>query len=312
LKRAVLLALAPIFLHARTTEEADVPEFWSTGPLLAPSGDIVDPGHAYYEPFVYWVRQDGAYDAHWKPRSRPLFTSLALQPEMRIGIVEDIEFDVNPIVIYNHTRHAAHWAFGDIPVSFNFLLCQDESWTRPNLLLRLAAILPVGKYQKLDPSKKGTDSGGMGSWYPGIGLIYYHLQHFWGSHYLSTTAYAAYQFGTPASVKGVSVYGGGPDASGTAYAGNTLLGIVSFEFSLTQNWVLALDTQYQHFDHSRFKGHTGGVSATTPSSEQFSLAPALEYNWSKNVGIIGGVWFTAAGRRAARFASGLLAVTINC
>ncbi len=40
-----------------------------------------------------------------------------------------------------------------------------------------------------------------------------------------------------------------------------------------------------------------------PSSEQWSLAPAIEYDWSTHFGVISGVWFTVAGRNAPAFAN---------
>ncbi|MES2122546.1 MAG: hypothetical protein V4492_07205, partial [Chlamydiota bacterium] len=78
---------------------------------------------------------------------------------------------------------------------------------------------------------------------------------------------------------------------------------------------LALDIQYQHNNKTRFSGHKGrtrGVRNVVggPSSEQFSLAPAFEYNFTYNVGLIAGCWFTVAGRNALEFASGVVAINI--
>jgi hypothetical protein len=47
-----------------------------------------------------------------------------------------------------------------------------------------------------------------------------------------------------------------------------------------------------------------------PSNEQWSVAPAIEYNWSKNVGLIVGSWFSFAGRNSVRFISGVAALNI--
>jgi hypothetical protein len=45
-----------------------------------------------------------------------------------------------------------------------------------------------------------------------------------------------------------------------------------------------------------------------PSSSQYSLAPAIEYNWSQNIGLIGGVWFTVAGQNISQFNSIVIAL----
>ena len=90
---------------------------------------------------------------------------------------------------------------------------------------------------------------------------------------------------------------------------------LAFEYTLTQNWALALDVLYVHNNHTRFSGHKGSTygipnSVGGPSSEQFSLAPALEYNWSSNCGVIAGVWFSVAGRNTADFINGVVAINI--
>ncbi len=70
-----------------------------------------------------------------------------------------------------------------------------------------------------------------------------------------------------------------------------------------------MDFYYQHNNKNRFSG-TPSATAIRPSSESFSLAPALEYNWSANIGLIGGVWFTVGGRNTSRFVSGVLAFNV--
>ncbi len=93
--------------------------------------------------------------------------------------------------------------------------------------------------------------------------------------------------------------------------GNTFQGIISFELSLSQNWVLAVDNVYTHVDETQFCGTVGTVGAAPatvgePSSEQVSFAPAFEYNFSSDFGICVGCWFTAWGRNSTQFRSGVV------
>jgi hypothetical protein len=54
----------------------------------------------------------------------------------------------------------------------------------------------------------------------------------------------------------------------------------SWEYSVTRNWVLALDFVHQRAD--------------------FAVAPAIEYNWSGRVGVIVGArWFVAGSNNNA-------------
>jgi hypothetical protein len=60
--------------------------------------------------------------------------------------------------------------------------------------------------------------------------------------------------------------------------------------------VLALDAAYRHNWNTRVAGYNataqsggknpGGVLMNTGSSEVFAFAPAVEYNWKSNLGVI--------------------------
>ncbi len=76
-----------------------------------------------------------------------------------------------------------------------------------------------------------------------------------------------------------------------------------------------MDVLYSHGDSVKFKGINGtnedGSEATnaSASSEQWSLAPALEYNFSEDVGIIAGIWFSTSGRNTIDFISYVASLT---
>jgi hypothetical protein len=148
---------------------------------------------------------------------------------------------------------------------------------------------------------------GKGCWYPEIGLVLSKLFYFSGIHYLETRFYSTHRVGTPTFIKGRSVYGGDKTTRGTAYPGNIFIADFAFEYNLTQNWAMACDFYYLHHDHNRFSGKTK-IPAVKPLHEQFSLAPAIEHNWSKTLGIIGGVWFSIAGRNTSQFINGILSL----
>ena len=73
-----------------------------------------------------------------------------------------------------------------------------------------------------------------------------------------------------------------------------------------------LDNVYIHANKNRFSGKAGfapsGEPAVIkwPSTEQLSFAPAIEYNFNENCGLIAGSWFSAAGRNSWEFRSGIL------
>lgn len=288
----------------------DEPDFWSTGPLLAPPGNVVELGHYAIQPYLYWFQYRGVYDSKWHYQSEPdIFNSVLFQPYTRIGIFKSTELDLVPQVYYNHYDDAAKWVFGDFPIWTSTTLLEADKWY-PSIMLQLSANLPTGKYQRLNPAKKGTDIGGTGSWLPGAGLIVYKDMHLWKSHFLSITYYANYSFQTNVHVHGLNAYGGDDTTRGKVHPGNLFTTLLSFEFSLSQNWVLALDSQYQHGNKTTFKGETIDP-VSSPSFDQVSLAPAIEYLWNENTGVIAGGWFTVAGRNVDQFNSLVIAVYIN-
>jgi hypothetical protein len=142
------------------------------------------------------------------------------------------------------------------------------------------------------------------------------LFHFSGMHYLSARLYFSYFFLAPVHVKGFNVYGGGFETKGKVRPGNVFNTILGLEFSLTQRWALALDITHSYQNKTRFSGNQGilkigeGAIVGGPSKNQISLAPAIEYNFSENVGVIAGAWFTIAGRNSTEFVSGVIAVNV--
>ena len=76
------------------------------------------------------------------------------------------------------------------------------------------------------------------------------------------------------------------------------------EYSITRNWVFALDVVYQRDGNTRLQGvdidpATGArvnVDEDSGSSWRFGVAPAIEYNWTAGVGLIVGARWFAAGR----------------
>lgn len=291
-------------------------EPWLTGPLIIPAGTVVPKGQIEIQTYLYMTATNALYDNYWQPHALAHnFYSLLGQVIVFFGITEWMDFQLTPQSFYNFTKGQSSVHFGDLPAGFDFQLypATTKSWV-PGVKFTLREIFPTGKYQKLNPHKKGTDVSGAGSFATNVGLEFYKVYHLYKHHFLSAALYLGYIYSAPVHVKGFNAYGGGHHTRGKVYPGNNYQTILSFEFTLNQNWVLALDNVYVHMDKNRFKGHAGlldgGVAASVknPSSEQFSFAPAIEYNFSNTLGIIAGAWVTGWGRNAIQFRSGVISL----
>jgi len=293
---------------------------WLTGPLLTPSAHVVPVGHINIEPYLFANTTYGVYNSNWSSQSVPNFYTLNPLVPIQIGIISRVDFSMTPQLSWNKTsisnpdHSASNWVANDLPISMGIQLLYDseEHWW-PAIKLNLQANVPIGRYNHLNPDKLGTNIGGAGNWFPGIQLMMSRLIHFTGLHYLAMRWGAGITVPTTVEVDEFNAYGGGFGTEGIVYPGITVNAILGLEYTLSQNWGLALDALYVHSERTRFSGTAGSTAGVLnsiggPSSDQFSLAPAFEYNWSAQVGIIAGVWFTAAGRNASKFANGVVAV----
>ncbi len=317
----ILVWSFPIMADEEATRVESLPTAftpWFTGPLIAPSGYTVKAGDFNIEPYLYFYVYNGSYDQHWKPHSTPNFYSTRFQVQAKMGIVQGLDFHIYPQAFYNETQGHHYANIGDLPLGFSIQLLRsgiDKAW--PAIKLTLRASVPIGKYQHLHAEKLKTDAIGSGSWAPAVSLVFSKLYHTSERHYLDTRLVFNYQFGTPVHVKGFNSYGGGPRTRGTVHPGNNLFIDGSIQYNMSQRWVVACDLYYIHYNRNKFSGKAGTDSFgapnvnTGPSGEQLSLAPAIEYNWSKNLGLIGGVWFTLAGRNTSRFVTGVVALNIH-
>ncbi len=281
---------------------------WFTGPLLAPSARVIPPKHLKVK--IHWDSYItfGKYNSHWQTASIENFYSEEIRIQFKVGLIKRVEFQIEPSIIYQKTDGENAVNFGDLPLGLNVqILGPYTIHGEPNLKLSLLANAPTGKYQHLNGHKKQTDATGSGCWFPGLGLNLSQLWYFSDHHYLQLRAMFHYRFGVPVHVKGNNSYGGDASTRGTVYPGNYFIFDTALLYSFTQNWAGSCDFRYRHQNSNRYS--LRGVKPASSSGEEFSLAPALEYNFSKKLGIIGGLWFTIAGRNVAQFINGILSLT---
>jgi hypothetical protein len=311
MRKWVLLGLLSLgdFLNAEC--EPICPEPWFTGPLIAPMGTSVPYGDFIIRSYLFFTTNTGTYNKNWHAISlNENFYTLNAQFQCFFGLTPWCDLNIIPQFTYNTTSNRHSFYTGDLIVGLDFQLLEpDFTPYFPGIKFAVREIFPTGNFQFLRPRKLLTDQTGAGTFATQFDLVFYKVFHLYGLHWLSTTFSAEYTVTTPVNVHGFNTYGGGFGADGKALPGNSFQGIISFELTLNQRWVLALDNVYTHKDITEFFGNPGIAFTGTfadigkPSSEQLSFAPAIEYNFSKNFGIIAGCWLSALGRNSAEFRS---------
>lgn len=283
---------------------SDLP--WLTGPIFTPSGDVIGLGHADLEPIVYCTTRTARYDNNWHAKKIPKFYQQIAQLTAKIGILEKVAFSCIVQSFRNETRGVSTSGFGDLPVGFDIQLIKEKKYGFPVKLI-IQETLPVGKYNRLRAANKGTDAIGLGSYSTQIGIATCYLTHFTEENYLSTSAYFFIVANLPVNVRGLNTYGGDSSTHGRVRPGTSFNFWCAAEYTLTKNWVMAMDILTQFNLKGSFKGHTERP-IHLPSTAQISIAPAIEYNWNKSIGVIVGPWFTVGGKNSFRFCSAVAGI----
>ena len=217
---------------------------------------------------------------------------------------------------------------GDVQLQAQYRLTKFEqgSWV-PTTSVVVAETLPTGRYDGL--GRHPADGFGSGVYTTTVSL--YAQDYFWmpNGRILRSRLDVSYGFSASAGVHDVSVYGTTAGFRGRVNPGDSMTADLSWEYSATRNWVLALDAVYEHSDTTQVAGIQPSVQGgalqpaqaqggSAPSSvflnsgasDSLSFAPAVEYNWSATVGFIMGVKLSATGRNTSAPVIPVMAVNL--
>lgn len=312
---------------ATDTSESPVPfrqsrdDAWWTGPLLAPSAGTLVPGHFLIEPYVYDAIPRGHYDDNGSRHGVPHANNFGSQSYLLYGLSDRIGVGLIPRFGYSRIsegRDSSGVGIGDLTLQGQYGLTRfkEGTWI-PSTALVLQETLPVGKYDRL--GERPADGLGSGAYSTTLAL--YSQYFFWmpNGRILRTRLDVSYSIAGSAGVRDVSVYGTDSGFRGRARPGNVAQIDAAGEYSVTRNWVLALDVLYEHDGnthvHGLYPGNSGGensaaVELNSGKGHTWSLAPAIEYNFNSRIGVIAGAKLTVAGRNASAVIIPVAAVNI--
>ena len=320
MKLTLLVLFLPLFLFSiskamHVPSGVEVPyQPWFTGPLLAPTPINLKLGHPAIEPAVIVSYNYGAYDLDWGVSTTNQSWSINPLIDFQFATSHNtgIELIIGSITSFIEEKNSTH--FQDTLVLFGYQVSEDQkdSWV-PDFRLLLDVVFPTGKHDKLDPGLGGIDVTGQGAYFVGTTFSFRKLFYL-PSNYFALQWSFAYLFPTRAHFKGPNAYGGAHDTKGSILPGQSLSAFISGEYSFNQQWGFAFDSSFTFQRETRhFKGRAGTLPSGQPASvgvpwqAQISFAPALEYNFSANAGLLFGAWLTLAGRNTDAFASAFLA-----
>jgi hypothetical protein len=273
---------------------------WWTGPMLANSAHTLPTGHMLIESYLY--------DAISGPTN-----SVNSLTYLLYGVTDRLTLGLVPTAGYSSVRggqDSSGIQLGDTQLRAQYgLTSLDAARGIPDLAIALIETVPTGRYDRL-----GTrPSDGFGSGAYTTALAFYSQMVFWmpNGRLLRSRLDLSQSISRQTTVEDVSVYGTGMGFRGHARPGNAFSADLAFEYSLTRNWVLALDVIYNHGNEAITRGTQDGhpLALHSGTSDSLGFAPAIEFNWTPNIGVLGGVRIIPKGHNSP--ASVTPAVAIN-
>ena len=282
---------------------------WWTGPMLANSAGTLPPGHFLLEPYIYDVAS-----AHSNGYGSRAYVLYGLANRLTVGMI--------PIVGYNTVNggpSSSGIGLGDFTLlaQYQFTQFHEGGWI-PTTSFEVQETFPTGQYDRLHD----RPSDGFGSGAYTTTLQFNSQTYFWlpNGRILRMRFDMAQAFSNTVSVNGVSVYGTGNGFRGNAKPGDDFSADASWEYSVTRNWVLALDVTYNRERNTPVTGvdtlDTNGLPYPTSirlnsgTSVAFGIAPAIEYNWNSNVGVLVGTRVIVGGRNTVNTVTPAVALNV--
>jgi hypothetical protein len=278
--------------------------------MLAPSAGTLPRGHMLVEPYVYDVMGYGSYGGNGALNGEPHSNNYGSLTYIIYGLADRVSAGVIPtlgIATVKNGPGSSGIRFGDLSLLAQYRIAQYKSgsWI-PTTSINLQETFPTGKYDRLGDSP--GNGFGSGAYTTTVSL--YTQTYFWmaNGRILRFRLNASEGLSSAVNIEGVSVYGTAQDFHGYARRGKTFTLDVAQEYSATQNWVFALDLVYRHGGNTLVSGNTG--VSNSGSSDTYFVAPAIEYNWSSNAGILLGLRTTPAGVNTSASLTPAIAVNI--
>jgi hypothetical protein len=283
-------------------ETVDAPQSledaWWTGPLVAYSAHSLPQGHMLIEPYLYDESGNRSDTVH----SFTYFLYGATD-RLTVGFAPDIAFTSARGAPDSSGVH-----LGDTTLRAQYMLtAMDPEQGIPDLALAVLQNIPTGKYDHLGRASDGFGGGSYATTF----AVYSQMAWWMPNGRLLRTRFNVAQTVSPrVPVSDASVYGTDTGFLGHAQPGNQFSINAAFEYSMTRNWVLALDLIYNHGNATNTRGSeaTRAVAINSGSSDAFGFAPTVEYNLSANLGVLAGLRIFPAGHNSSSSVTPALAI----
>lgn len=295
---------------------------WWTGPLLASASAALPAGHVLIESYVYNSTVDARFDNSGSRINVPSSEYVGLLTEVFYGVTDKLTVGVFGRLGYQHLTFAppsSTVSIGDTTLQAQYQLHEWRPDSQlPTLAFVLSETLPSARYDQLGERL----SDGMGSGTHTTTLALYSQRLFWmpSQRLLRARLNISYSLPDAVPTRDESVYGTGNGFRGLVKPGATLEIDMAQEYNISRHWVVAVDVDYLRTSSTLIHGSYARRFRANPeptpldscigSSRLLSIAPAIEYNFNADIGIIAGALLPLSGRNASASITPMLAINM--
>jgi hypothetical protein len=263
------------------------------------------------EPYLIYSESHALYDSRGERfTDRPGTHQWLLVVPFSVGITDRITAQLIPGMTYNVSgrNHSDGARKTDTGLTLQYMLAAPkERSSGPALSLSVTHNFTTGKYSRLgDNPLNGTGSGASSNRIAFLGQ-----QLFWLSNNHPLRLRTQIAWGpSPSRVRlhGTSSHGTTRGFLGAASMGTSMGVSTGLEYGLTRQWVLAADLGWNHGNGTHLRGHQcqtdgscAGVDRHDGPGWTYSVAPAVEYNFSGSLGLIVGAQWSVRGHNASTY-----------
>ncbi|HEY0333030.1 MAG TPA: hypothetical protein VGC74_04875 [Stenotrophomonas sp.] len=314
---AATLFSATAFAQAPAPADSSTREVRWTGPLVTGAPPMPE-GALNVEPYLVQTQVTGAYDRDGHRSSVDgVPEEWLIAVPITYGVTDKLTVGITPRATYARTTDRdREWELSDTSVSAQYSLFRADTPDRTALAVGVRQNMPTGRHDQLD--RYGlADASGSGAAFTTLGL--YGQTSFLAERNLRTRFNVFYRIGgAGVNVDGRSGYGTAGDYQGRVHLGEAWQVNLGAEYSVSPQWVLAADVVYEREQGARLHRVTEGYSGQVrrederrDSSWRVSVAPAVEYHWTRNTGLIVGALVSLDGRNSSEIFSPQVALNMG-
>ena len=273
---------------------------WWTGPAIANSPSSLAPGHVYVESYLFDVKSPGSDGIGSRT-----FLLYGLTDRLTVGLIPSFGFNKS-----NGGQSSSGVGLGDLALHAQYRLTSYSAgrWI-PTTAVALEESLPTGRYDRLTRLNDGFGAGAYTT-----SLSWYAQSIFWlpNGRILRSRVNLSRTFASRADVESVSIYGTPSGFRGSAHTGASLSVDSSWEYSLSRGWALAIDVLYRHGDKTDVYGSCGprSVCSNSDPTDNVAVAPAVEFSWAANLGVLVGVRYIPNGTNTKSSVTPVIALSV--